>query len=161
SPGGVESAGAPAASLAMRVDGESATARVSYASSESASRAKVAVDGVEAAGDALVVDAPDAVYVLRRGRQTVVKRADAEIDVEHLDGDGLVRAPMHGRVLAVLVEPGATVTKGQRVAVIEAMKMEHSLLAPLDGRVRDVAVAAGSQIAEGATIVVIEPDPGQ
>jgi 3-methylcrotonyl-CoA carboxylase alpha subunit len=94
--------------------------------------------------------------VQRKGRQTVVKLKDAEIDVEHLDGDGVVTAPMHGKVLAILVAPGARVTKGQRVAVIEAMKMEHSLVAPLAGTVTDVAAAVGSQLAEGATILVIE-----
>jgi biotin carboxyl carrier protein len=53
------------------------------------------------------------------------------------------------------------VTKGQRLAVIEAMKMEHSVVAPIDGGVREIAVAAGSQIAEGATMIVIEPEQGQ
>jgi 3-methylcrotonyl-CoA carboxylase alpha subunit len=90
-----------------------------------------------------------------------VKRRDAEVDVEHLDGDGVVRAPMHGKVLAILVEAGAAVAKGQRLAVIEAMKMEHSLLAPVAGRVRDISVAAGQQIAERATVMVIKEDAEQ
>jgi 3-methylcrotonyl-CoA carboxylase alpha subunit len=145
--------------LPIRVDGERAIAHAIYAGGAGAPR--VSVDGVDAAADALAIDAPDAVYVLHRGRQTVVKRADAAIDVEHLDGDGVVRAPMHGKVLAVLVEAGTTVTKGQRLAVIEAMKMEHSLVAPVDGRVREIAVEAGSQIAEGATVMMIEPEQGQ
>jgi 3-methylcrotonyl-CoA carboxylase alpha subunit len=78
------------------------------------------------------------------------------IDVDHLDGDGVIKAPMHGKVLAILVEVGASVQKGQRVAVVEAMKMEHALLAPADGVVTEVAVAAGVQVAEGATILSIE-----
>jgi 3-methylcrotonyl-CoA carboxylase alpha subunit len=119
------------------------------------------VDGVGAAADSLAIDGPGAVYVLRQGRQTVVRLKDVEIDVEHLDGDGLLRAPMHGKVLAVLVEPGAMVTKGQRVAVIEAMKMEHSLTAPVAGRVSEVAAAAGSQIAEGAKVMMIEASGDQ
>jgi 3-methylcrotonyl-CoA carboxylase alpha subunit len=138
------------------VDGESATAQVSYAG-----HAEVSVDGVVAAADSLAIDGPGAVYVLRHGRQTIVKLKDVEIDVEHLDGDGLVRAPMHGKLLAILVEPGAAVIKGQRLAVIEAMKMEHSLLAPVAGRVSEIAASAGSQIAEGAKIMVIEPDQGR
>src|SRR5262249_4951132 len=118
----------------------------------------VAVDGGGAAADLLAVDAPDAVYVLHRGRQTVVSRKTAAVDIDHLDGDGVVRAPMHGKLLTVLVEPGAAVTKGQRLAGIEAMRMEHKLLAPVSGRVSEVLAAAGSQIAERATVMVITPD---
>jgi 3-methylcrotonyl-CoA carboxylase alpha subunit len=144
-------------SLPLWVDGEAVMAQVSYV----ADHAEVSVDGVDAASDALAIDAPGAVYVLRHGRQTVVRPKDAAIDIEHLDGDGLVRAPMHGKLLAVLVAPGAHVTKGQRLAIIEAMKMEQSLLAPVAGRVTEVAATPGSQVAEGARIVVIEPEQGQ
>jgi len=76
--------------------------------------------------------------------------------VDHLDSGGLVLAPMHGKVLAVLVEPGASVAKGQRVAVIEAMKMEHALLAPIDGIVSEISVAPGGQVAEGAKVMSVE-----
>jgi 3-methylcrotonyl-CoA carboxylase alpha subunit len=62
---------------------------------------------------------------------------------------------MHGKVLAVLVEKGAQVAKGQRLAVIEAMKMEHALVAPVDGQVTEISVAAGSQVAEDAKVMVI------
>jgi 3-methylcrotonyl-CoA carboxylase alpha subunit len=50
------------------------------------------------------------------------------------------------------------VTAGQRLAVIEAMKMEHTLRAPFDGQVTQVAVDAGAQVVEGAQIMVLEPD---
>ena len=53
-----------------------------------------------------------------------------------------MRAPMHGKVLSILVEKGANVVRGQRLAIIEAMKMEHTLTAPIDGVVADIAVAA-------------------
>jgi 3-methylcrotonyl-CoA carboxylase alpha subunit len=149
--------GARAVALPVRIDGESATAQVVYGPAGP----EVSVDGVGAAADSLAIDGPGAVYVLRQGRQTVVRLKDVEIDVEHLGGDGLLRAPMHGKVLAVLVEPGAMVTKGQRVAVIEAMKMEHSLTAPVAGRVSEVAAAAGSQIAEGAKVMMIEASGDQ
>jgi 3-methylcrotonyl-CoA carboxylase alpha subunit len=64
---------------------------------------------------------------------------------------------MHGKVLALLVEQGAVVTRGQRVAIIEAMKMEHTLTAPLDGVVAEIAVAANAQVQEGAKLMIIEP----
>ena len=63
---------------------------------------------------------------------------------------------MHGRVLAVLVGQGDRVEKGQRLAVIEAMKMEHALTAPYAGTVAEVAVTPGSQVAEGAPVMTIE-----
>ncbi|MFL5106310.1 MAG: acetyl/propionyl/methylcrotonyl-CoA carboxylase subunit alpha [Xanthobacteraceae bacterium] len=157
---GFQLSGSRAVSIPVRVDGESALAQVTYRPGDAvggAAKAEVSVDGVDAAADALAIDAPGAVYVWRAGRQTVVRLKDVEIDVEHLDGDGLVRAPMHGKLLAVLVEPGAAVNKGQRVAVVEAMKMEHSLIAPIAGRVGEIAATAGSQIAEGAKIMVIQP----
>jgi 3-methylcrotonyl-CoA carboxylase alpha subunit len=98
------------------------------------------------------------VHVVRAGRQTVVRLRDfAAIDMEHLDGSGVVASPMHGKVLAVLVEPGAKVVRGQRVALIEAMKMEHTLTAPADGTVGEVLAGVGDQVAEGATILRIEP----
>jgi 3-methylcrotonyl-CoA carboxylase alpha subunit len=147
--------GARSVSLPVRVDGESAVAQVTYRAGGGA--VAVAVDGVDAAADVLAIDAPGAVYIWRAGRQTLVRLRDVEIDVEHLDGDGVVRAPMHGKLLAVLVEPGTVVEKGQRVAVVEAMKMEHSLTAPIAGRVSEIAAVAGSQIAEGAKIMVVEP----
>ena len=119
---------------------------------------RVAVDGSSAALDAAVFDTPDGVYVLRQGRQTVVRRAVADVDaVDSTDGDGLIKAPMHGKVLALMVAEGDSVVKGQRLAIIEAMKMEHALVAPNAGTVTGVAVATGSQVAEGAKLMVIKP----
>jgi len=62
---------------------------------------------------------------------------------------------MHGKVLSLLVERGARVARGQRVAVIEAMKMEHTLVAPIDGTVAEIAVAQDAQVAEGGKVMVI------
>jgi 3-methylcrotonyl-CoA carboxylase alpha subunit len=122
--------------------------------------ATVTIDGIAPAADAVAVDAGDAVYVLRHGRQTKVTLRDLtlEEDGEHGLG-GLVRAPMHGKVLSILVEQGARVTRGQRLAIIEAMKMEHTLTAPIDGTVSELTVAADAQVAEGAKVMVIEPAP--
>ena len=120
----------------------------------------VTVDGVAPANDAVVVEAGEAVYVLRKGRQTRVSLRDLTLDEagDHGAG-GLVRAPMHGKVLAILVAPGERVTRGQRVAIIEAMKMEHTLTAPLDGTVSEITAAKDAQVAEGAKVMTIEPPP--
>jgi 3-methylcrotonyl-CoA carboxylase alpha subunit len=118
---------------------------------------KVTIDGTTPAGDARTFASGDEVYVVRQGCQTRVRLQDisaAEGDAG--TGDGIVKAPMHGRVLELFVSLGDAVTSGQRLAVIEAMKMEHTLRAPFAGTVREVAVAAGVQVVEGGKIMVIE-----
>ena len=69
-----------------------------------------------------------------------------------------IRAPINGRVAKLFVAPGAAVEKGARIAVIEAMKMEHILAAPRAGTIAKVAVAEGAQVVQGALIVEMEPD---
>ena len=71
-------------------------------------------------------------------------------------GSGAVLAPMHGNVLAVNVSVGDSVTEGQELAVMEAMKMEHRLLAEIDGVVTAIHGAEGEQIAAGALVLEIE-----
>jgi 3-methylcrotonyl-CoA carboxylase alpha subunit len=122
--------------------------------------ARVTVQGAEADSDAMLIETANAVqgvFVLRGGRQTQVSLADFETaDADHGVSDGTVRAPMHGKLLAVLVAKGEAVTKGHRLAIIEAMKMEHSIVAPRDGVVTEIAGVAGTQVAEGARIMAIE-----
>jgi 3-methylcrotonyl-CoA carboxylase alpha subunit len=150
---GFQLTGNRGAALPVLVDGENVSASLSYG----ANGARVAIDGEEPAADAQAVEAGDGVYVLRAGRQTVVRLKDFEaVDVDHLDTGGLITAPMHGKVLAILVKPGAAVAKGERVALLEAMKMEHALTAPIAGKVAEVAATAGSQVVEGAKVMVIE-----
>ena len=135
------------------VDGEDADAVVSYVEG----RATVTVGGVSPAADASVFDGKDEVFVIRHGRQTRVRRRDVSVAaVEGGAGDGVIKAPMHGKVLELFVSKGETVAGGQRLAVIEAMKMEHTLRAPFAGSVVDLAVVAGDQVVEGVQIMVIE-----
>jgi 3-methylcrotonyl-CoA carboxylase alpha subunit len=149
---GFQLVGRRAIRLPIQVDGDSVEADVAF----SPGGLTAAVDGVAAALDAVAIEAPDAVYVLRDGRQTVVRRADIGFDeLEFGGGDGLIKAPMHGKVLAVLVSSGDRVSKGQHLAIIEAMKMEHTLTAPRAGRIAGIAVAAGAQVAEGALVITI------
>ena len=71
-------------------------------------------------------------------------------------GDGAILAPMPGRVLAVAVEIGQAVVKGQRLVVIEAMKMEQTLATPYDGVVAELNATEGDQVSEGALLVRVE-----
>ncbi|WP_432816970.1 acetyl/propionyl/methylcrotonyl-CoA carboxylase subunit alpha [Sulfitobacter sp. JB4-11] len=73
-------------------------------------------------------------------------------------GDGnLIEAPMPGLVRAVDAQVGQAVVKGDRLAVLEAMKMEHSLLAARDGVVAEVLATEGDQVEAGAALVRLEP----
>jgi biotin carboxyl carrier protein len=71
-------------------------------------------------------------------------------------GDGRVVAPMPGRVVKVLVAPGAAVEARQGLVVVEAMKMENELRAPRAGTVREVRVAEGASVEAQTVLVVIE-----
>ncbi len=64
-----------------------------------------------------------------------------------------VTAPMPGKVIQVLVRPGESVKRGAPLAVLEAMKMEHTLAAPADALVATVDVSPGDQVKEGAVVV--------
>ncbi|MGB5864059.1 MAG: biotin carboxylase N-terminal domain-containing protein [Sulfitobacter sp.] len=87
---------------------------------------------------------------------------------EHIDplqraagtqGDGnLIEAPMPGLVREVFAVMGAQVRKGDKLAILEAMKMEHSLLAARDGTVAEVLAQAGDQVEAGAALVRLEPE---
>jgi 3-methylcrotonyl-CoA carboxylase alpha subunit len=95
-------------------------------------------------------------YVLHDMRQTELRWPDYEVDSANVAGDGSgIRAPIVGRVARVFVKAGDTVAKGDRIAVVEAMKMEHVLHAPRDGAVAQVAVAEGEQVVQGAVVAVL------
>ncbi len=66
---------------------------------------------------------------------------------------GNLSAPMPGRVVAFLVKAGDAVSVGQPLAVLEAMKMEHTMAAPTDGVVEELLYAPGDQVAEGAELL--------
>ena len=66
---------------------------------------------------------------------------------------GRLTAPMPGKVVSFAVKAGDTVTKGQALAVMEAMKMEHTIAAPADGVVQELLYAPGDQVTEGAELL--------
>lgn len=76
-------------------------------------------------------------------------------------GEGSVCAPMHGQLVAVDVAVGDKVEQGQRVAVLEAMKMQHECLAAVAGEVLSVAAQAGQQVAAGDLILIIDADDAE
>jgi 3-methylcrotonyl-CoA carboxylase alpha subunit len=100
----------------------------------------------------VVVDAAT-VYVMHDGAtETFVLR---ELDAASFDAaasDGRVVAPMPGQIIALHVRSGATVRRDQPILVLEAMKMEHTIVAPLDGRLDGLTVAVGDRVVEGAEL---------
>ena len=71
-------------------------------------------------------------------------------------GKVLVTAPMPGKVVRVLVEPGAEVTEGQGLVVVEAMKMENELKSPKAGTVVEVFAKEGSAVEANAKLLTVE-----
>jgi len=71
--------------------------------------------------------------------------------------DGAILAPMPGKVIAVDVSEGDQVTAGQRLMVLEAMKMEHALTAPFDGTVTGLTASEGGQVQVEAVLCIVEP----
>lgn len=94
--------------------------------------------------DVVPVDLADAA----RGAGTMAKKA--------VSGTAHVTAPMPGKIVRVLVEPGDEVAQGQGLVVMEAMKMENELRSPRAGRVRERPAREGQAVETGALLVVVE-----
>ena len=72
-------------------------------------------------------------------------------------GDGSkVTAPMHGKIIDLFVKKGDAISVGDRLAIIEAMKMQHEILASVDGTVDDVLVVADAQVAADDLMISID-----
>jgi len=82
-------------------------------------------------------------------------------DFQQTDDEGSVQAPMAGKIVSILVEAGAKVDKGTPLAVIEAMKMEHTLIAPDDGIVAKVHFAVSDLVDEGIALFDFDLDEVQ
>jgi 3-methylcrotonyl-CoA carboxylase alpha subunit len=99
----------------------------------------------------------EALYVFSGNQQTRLEVIDplAHAGAADAEGGKLV-APMPGRIIAVMVQAGAVIGKGDPLIVMEAMKMEHTLTAPADGVVQEVLYAIGDQVQDGAQLVTLE-----
>lgn len=134
-------------------------------------RGRLAVDGIE------VVHVDENDVRLRHGGVSEAYAVSIEGDFVYVDGptgsldlrtvprfsdpadaiaEGSLLAPMPAAVAAVSVAAGDTVTKGQTVVVLEAMKMQYTVGAPADGVVAEINVVAGQQVEAGAVLAVIE-----
>lgn len=96
--------------------------------------------------------------VVVAGEHFIVSEPNFESLIEALEAGDDITAPMPGKLLAIRVKAGDSVTKDQPLAVMEAMKMEHTLSAPRDGEIAEVADLVGAQIGEGELLVRMVPE---
>ena len=93
-------------------------------------------------------------HVFSQGSHTDLHYNDALAHAGEAEAEGgRLTAPMPGKIVAVLVENGQEVNKGQALLIMEAMKMEHTISAPHDGIVDEVLYAVGDQVTEGAPLL--------
>jgi 3-methylcrotonyl-CoA carboxylase alpha subunit len=99
----------------------------------------------------------DAVHLFWRGAAYVLQEETEAYRAAHRPHHaGALEAPMPGKVIAVKVEAGQAVTRGQELVVVEAMKMENAIRAPRDGRVRTISARVGDAVAPGTVLVELE-----
>jgi len=104
----------------------------------------------------LVTDLSPRRFAVTTGGDTfLVTIPEFSADADAALGGNVVKAPMPGKVLSVLATAGKAVTRGETLAVLEAMKMEHALAAPRDGVVETVHASAGQQVADGDVLVML------
>jgi biotin carboxyl carrier protein len=83
-------------------------------------------------------------------------KAEVKKEVKVTEGAEVVEAPMPGTILSINVNQGDTVTEGQVLAILEAMKMENEILAPRDGKVANIATTQGASVNTGDKLIVLE-----
>ncbi len=107
--------------------------------------------------DADWVETVDEGYlIVEAGNTFVLTESRADGATAGTAADGAILSPMPGRIIAVAVAAGDTVTKGQKLVTLEAMKMEHSLTAPFDGTIAELDAETGAQVSEGKMLVRVE-----
>ncbi len=96
----------------------------------------------------------DTVHVFASHGATQITVIDLLAHAGEVHGEaGRLTAPMPGKVVSFAVQAGDTVKKGQALAVMEAMKMEHTIAAPADGVVQELLYAPGDQVTEGSELL--------
>jgi acetyl-CoA/propionyl-CoA carboxylase biotin carboxyl carrier protein len=124
-------------------------------------------EAVSPVGETPANSAPSEVFLGNEGwscrlevltRESRLERVLAAIQREEGTADPAVRSPMPGTVVSVPVSDGDTVTRGQALVSVEAMKMEHQLLAPLDGTVH-LTTRPGDLVKADQVLATIHPHP--
>ncbi|AZP11998.1 acetyl/propionyl/methylcrotonyl-CoA carboxylase subunit alpha [Undibacterium parvum] len=98
-------------------------------------------------------------HVFSQGAHTNLHYKDALAHAGEAEAEGgRLTAPMPGKIVAVMVQAGQEVKKGDALVIMEAMKMEHTIAAPHDGVVDEVLYSVGDQVTEGAPLLSFKQD---
>lgn len=84
-----------------------------------------------------------------------VKRSDSKIKKSVSSGTAAIKAPLPGNIMQVMVNEGDEVSKGQKLLIYEAMKMENDVLAEKDGVVKSIKVRPGDSVLQGDVLLEI------
>ncbi|MFZ5795900.1 MAG: acetyl/propionyl/methylcrotonyl-CoA carboxylase subunit alpha [Sphingomonas sp.] len=133
---------APAAALVRLTDGEHTAEIVAREEPVCASR------WIERVAEGWLVNDVGSSFVINETRPDSSALSSAS--------NGAILSPMPGRIIAVDVAAGDSVTKGQKLVTLEAMKMEHSLTAPFDGTIGELNAEIGGQVQEGVVLVRLD-----
>ncbi|MCU0925912.1 MAG: biotin/lipoyl-binding protein [Hydrogenophaga sp.] len=120
------------------------------------------LDGVSRPCTVVPIEGADPPAFAVRWGTEVVELVDLSLVAPEGAGGGAstneLRAPFNGKLVALVAQAGARVTRGQTLLTIESMKIEHQITAPRDGLVAAVPVAPGQQVAPGQVLLVFEPE---
>ena len=96
-------------------------------------------------------------HVFSHGQHVELGYADPLLHAGEAEAEaGRLTAPMPGKIVALLVAAAQTVKKGEPLLIMEAMKMEHTIVAPKDGVVKELMYLVGDQVADGAQLLIFE-----
>lgn len=174
---GWNSAGRLSSSYAYQVDGADQPANVSVVSlggngyrvcviddfhlveliEESPGRAQLTINGKRQHARFEHLDRARIFLMLGDHALTLTNQVGAAQVRAEAEASGRVTAPMHGLLVDIAVAAGDTVSKGERIAILEAMKMQHEIRADIDGKLIEIGQQAGDQVKSGQLLFVIEP----
>ncbi len=137
----------------LRLDDQAATANATLAGDTALT---FTLDGRSYTATSVLADGSE--HVFMNGRRDVFMHIDPLTSTAAATaGPAGLRSPMPGRVIELIAVAGAEVAKGAALLVLEAMKIEHTVVAPSDGTLRAFKVAAGEQVGEGTELVDFSP----
>jgi 3-methylcrotonyl-CoA carboxylase alpha subunit len=142
----------------LTLDGQSAAVEMSSKTDgvDGALRITLLMHGSCVSGTVVRQGARFDVFVSGKGETLTLKDPLASAGQAEADHAGSLTAPMPGKIIAIEVKAGEKVRRGQALLVMEAMKMEHTIVAGVDGVVDTIYFGVGEQVAEGAVLISLE-----
>ena len=117
---------------------------------------RLLVKAADGTASALAVRRGDTVYVSYRARTYKIEKARRRRHGAGGEATGEALAPMPGQIVEVLAREGDVVAAGDRLLILEAMKMQQPIVAPTDGTVASIAVSQGDQVSAGQVLAVVK-----